>query len=286
PAAIFEELAARAAAELADIAACDVILMATPAQHTRAVAHRLARLLAPATPVVLCAKGIEQSTHDLMSTVLAQTIPDAVPLVLSGPSFADEVAQSLPAALTLACTDHELGAALAGRLGHPGLRLYWTDDLTGAQIGGAIKNVLAIAAGIVVGKQLGANAHAALVTRGFAEMIRFGSALGARPETLTGLCGLGDLMLTCSSRQSRNMSLGIALGRGEPLAAILGARRSVSEGVYTAGAVAGIASQYKLDLPICSAIQAIVSGAAGVDEAIQPMLARQLRAEHGEPASV
>ena len=271
--------AIRATGDLAEIAACDAVLMVTPAQHTRAIARQLAPLLPPARPVVMCAKGIEQTTHHLMSQVLAQEIPHAVPAVLSGPSFADEVARGLPAALTLACADAGLGGALAKALGHPTFRLYWTDDLTGTQIGGAIKNVLAIAAGIVTGKQLGANAHAALTTRGFAEMIRFGAALGAREQTLTGLSGLGDLLLTCANRQSRNMSLGIALGQGQPLEAILGARRTVSEGVFTAGVVAEIADQYNLDLPICAGVQAIVSGSAGVDETIQALLARPLRPE-------
>jgi len=269
----------RATGDLADIASCSAILMVTPAQHTRVIAKELGSMLPEGRPVVLCSKGIEQGSRHLMSNVLSQTIPHAVPAILSGPSFAAEVAQGLPAALTFACADETLGIDLAHALGHATFRLYWSDDLIGAQIGGAIKNVLAIAAGIVRGKKLGSNAHAALTTRGYGEMVRFGTALGGKAETLTGLSGLGDLLLTCGSPQSRNMSLGLALGEGRTLAEILGARTSVSEGVYTASAVADIAEEKKLDLPICAGVHAIVSGATGVDEAIEALLARPFRAE-------
>ncbi len=269
----------RATGALADIAACDIILMVAPAQHTRAIAAELGRFLPDERPVVLCSKGIEQKSHRLMSQVLVEAMPQAVPAVLSGPSFAAEVAQGLPAALTLACADSELGEAIAHAIGHAAFRPYWADDLIGAQIGGAIKNVLAIAAGIVRGRELGSNAHAAITTRGFAEMVRFGTSLGGRPETLTGLSGLGDLILTCGSPQSRNMSLGIALGQGQTLEQILGARRSVSEGAYTASAVAEIAELHDLDLPICSAVNSVVAGTASVDDAIENLLARPFRAE-------
>lgn len=269
----------RATGDLAEIATRDVLLMVVPAQHTRTVAGKLSPLLPDERPVLLCTKGIEQTTRKLMSQVLAEAMPQAVPAVLSGPSFASEVAQGLPAAVTLACPDEALGAALAHAIGHASFRPYWTGDLVGAQIGGAIKNVLAIAAGIVRGRRLGSNAHAAIVTRGFSEMVRFGQALGAQAETLTGLSGLGDLILTCGSPQSRNMSLGIALGEGETLQDVLGARSSVSEGVYTASAVVEIAAEYGLDLPICAAVHSVVSGAASVDDAIKDLLARPLRAE-------
>jgi glycerol-3-phosphate dehydrogenase (NAD(P)+) len=270
----------RATSKLAGIAAHDIILMVTPAQHTRAVASEIARLVPDERPVVLCSKGIEQRTRELMSRVLFEAMPQALPAVLSGPSFAAEVARGLPAALTLACAEQYLGRALSEALGRDTFRLYWSDDVIGAQIGGAVKNVLAIAAGIVAGRKLGANAHAALVTRGFGEMVRFGTALGGHAVTLTGLSGLGDLILTCGSAQSRNMSLGIALGEGKTLQEVLGARASVSEGVFTASAVAQIASVQGLDLPICAAVDAVVSGAASVDEAIEGLLARPFRAEH------
>lgn len=264
---------------LSDMSACDALLLVAPAQHTRAIAERLAPALRPGLPAVICAKGIEQKSGKLLSQVLGEAMPDAAPAVLSGPSFAAEVARGLPCAVTLACEDEKLGEALARAIGHQGFRPYWASDLAGAQIGGAIKNVLAIAAGIVRGRDLGSNAHAALVTRGFAEMTRFGLALGGRTETLAGLSGLGDLMLTCGSAQSRNMSLGIALGEGKALEEVLGARNSVSEGVYTASAVTGIAKRHGLDLPICSAVDAVVSGRLGVDAAIEGLLARPLRAE-------
>ncbi len=205
--------------------------------------RELARNLATGKPVVICAKGLEQATGKLLGEVLGEALPQATLAVLSGPSFAADVARGLPAALTLAAADETLGEALAVALGSRTLRLYWSSDVVGVQLGGAVKNVLAIAAGIVEGRRLGASAHAALVTRGFAEMRRFGEALGARPETLMGLSGLGDLLLTCGSPQSRNMSLGRALGQGQTLAAVLGSRRSVAEGVYTAAAVVRVAGR-------------------------------------------
>ena len=271
--------ALRATGDLSEIAACDAIAMVTPAQHTRAIAVELAKLLPEGRPVIICSKGIEQTTRKLMSQVMGQALPQAALAVLSGPSFASEVARDLPAALTLACENEKLGEALALALGHDTFRPYWSNDVIGAQIGGAVKNVLAIAAGIVVGKKLGSNAHAAITTRGFSEMVRFGKALGGKTETLTGLSGLGDLILTCGSPQSRNMSLGIALGEGKTLDEVLGARKSVSEGVYTASAIVEIAQASGLDLPICTAVHSVVSGEASVDQAIEQLLARPLRAE-------
>jgi len=269
----------RATGKLKEIAECDAILLVTPAQHLRAIAADLNPHLGPGKPLVICAKGIEQSTRKLLSEVLGEVTPTATLAVLSGPSFAAEVARGLPAAVTLACADEALGEKLAYAVGHTTFRPYWTYDLVGAQVGGAVKNVLAIGAGIVIGKELGASAHAALVTRGFNEIIHLGEALGAELETLTGLCGMGDVMLTCSSPQSRNMSLGIALGQGEKLDDVLGSRNSVSEGVYTASAVIEMAKQLKLDLPICGAVESVVSGAATVDQAIEDLLSRPLRAE-------
>ena len=269
----------RATGDLAEIAACDAVLMVAPAQHVRGVAAEFGAHLPKDRPVVLCAKGLEQATGKLLGEVLAETLPHASLAVLSGPSFAADVARGLPAALTLAAGDETLGQALAGALGSRTLRLYWSSDTTGVQLGGAVKNVLAIAAGIVDGRGLGASAHAALVTRGFAELRRFGEALGAQPATLMGLSGLGDLLLTCGSPQSRNMSLGRALGQGQALQAVLGARRSVAEGVYTAVAVVRVAAAKGIDMPICSAVHAIVEGRLTIDAAIEALLSRPQRAE-------
>jgi glycerol-3-phosphate dehydrogenase (NAD(P)+) len=273
------DAALRATDDLSQIAKCDAIIMVAPAQHTRTIAGQLAKDLPDGKPVIICSKGIEQATRKLMSQVLAEALPQAVPAILSGPSFAIEVANGLPAALTLACENEEMGEALALAIGHATFRPYWSGDLIGAQIGGAMKNVLAIAAGIVVGKKLGKNAHAAITTRGFSEMVLFSTALGGKAETLSGLSGLGDLILTCGSPQSRNMSLGLALGEGKTLDEVLGARNSVSEGVYTASAVVEIAQTSGLDLPICEAVHSVVSGEAAVDQAIEDLLARPLRAE-------
>jgi glycerol-3-phosphate dehydrogenase (NAD(P)+) len=224
-------------------------------------------------PLVIGAKGIEQSTGQLLSQVVAEVLPQVRTAVLSGPSFAAEIARGLPAALTLATASEAHGRALAHALSHPSFRCYWSDDVAGAEIGGALKNVYAIAAGIVVGKKLGASAHAALVTRGFAEMMRFGGSLGARRETMTGLSGLGDLILTCGSPQSRNMSLGSALGEGRRLGEVLKSRLSVTEGVYTASAVVEIAAARAIEMPIAQAVHAVVSGLATVDVAIEARLA-------------
>jgi glycerol-3-phosphate dehydrogenase (NAD(P)+) len=268
-----------ATTDLNEVASRDVILLVAPAQQTRTVCAALAGALKPRTPVVICSKGIEQATGRLLSAVVAEALPQSIPAILSGPSFAHDVVRGLPAALTIACADATLGQQLAETIGDRNFRLYWSDDVIGCQLGGAVKNVLAIAAGILDGKRLGASAHAALVTRGFAEMRRFGLALGARPETLQGLSGLGDLLLTCGSAQSRNMSLGRALGEGHALAAILGARQSVSEGVATAEAVADLAVARGLELPIASAVAAIVRGHVSVDQAIEGLLARPFKAE-------
>jgi glycerol-3-phosphate dehydrogenase (NAD(P)+) len=245
----------------------------------RATCRELGRHLAPGTPVVICAKGLEQTTGKLLADVVGETMPQARLAILSGPSFAADVVRGLPAALTLACAEETLGQRLVESLGYRQFRLYRSDDIIGTQLGGAVKNVLAIAAGIVEGKALGASAHAALVTRGFAELQRFGRELGARPETLMGLSGLGDLLLTCGSPQSRNMSLGRALGKGETLAAVLAGRRSVAEGVYTAAAVTKVAIGKGIDMPIAEAVHAIVEGKVSVDEAIEALLSRPFRTE-------
>jgi len=256
-----------------------VVLMVAPAQHVRAVATELAGQLPRGRPVVICAKGLERATSKLLGEVLAETLPQATQAVLSGPSFAADVARGLPAALSLATSDEDLGRSLAAAIGYRHLRIYWVNDPVGVQLGGAVKNVLAIAAGIVEGKGFGASAHAALVTRGFAELRRFGEALGARPETLMGLSGLGDLLLTCGSPQSRNMSLGRALGQGQALDQVLGNRRSVAEGVYTAAAIVKLATERGIDMPIAGAVQAIVAGTSSVEAAIDALLSRPQRAE-------
>lgn len=269
----------RATADLAEIATCEAVLMVAPAQHVRAACTALSPHLAPGKPLVMCAKGLEQSTGKLLGEVVAEALPQATLAVLSGPSFASDVVRGLPAALTLACADEGLGGRLVDSLGYRQFRLYRSGDIVGVQLGGAVKNVLAIAAGIVEGKGLGASAHAALVARGFAELRRFGAAMGAEPDTLMGLSGLGDLLLTCGSPQSRNMSLGRALGQGQALETVLGGRRSVSEGVYTAAAVARVAAAKGIDMPISQAVHAIVAGSVTVDEAIEALLSRPFRTE-------
>ena len=269
----------RATQTVADVAAADVVLMVAPAQHCSAVGAALAAQWQHGKPLVICAKGLEQATGRLLVDIFTEVFPHAPLAVLSGPSFAADVARGLPAALTLACHDEALGAELVAALGYRQFRLYRSPDMIGVQLGGAVKNVLAIAAGIVEGRALGASAHAALVTRGFAELRRFGEALGARPETLMGLSGLGDLLLTCGSPQSRNMSLGRALGQGQSLAAVLGERRSIAEGVYTAAAVTRVADEKGIDMPICQAVQAIVAGELSVDAAIEGLLSRPFKAE-------
>jgi len=269
----------RATAELKEAAAADAILMVTPAQHMRRVLEELAPDIAAGKPVVLCAKGIEQSTNRLLTEVLAEAMPQAAPAVLSGPSFAAEVARGLPTAVTLACEDEQVAEALAHAIGLPTFRPYYSSDLTGAEIGGAVKNVLAIACGIVEGKKFGDSARAALTTRGFAELTRLGLAMGARAETLAGLSGLGDLILTCNSPKSRNMSLGIALGEGKSLDDIMGARNSVSEGVHSATAVVALARHHGIEMPIAEAVADIVTGAATVDNVIAALLARPFRSE-------
>ncbi|MFZ3035465.1 MAG: NAD(P)H-dependent glycerol-3-phosphate dehydrogenase, partial [Parvibaculum sp.] len=244
----------RATGNLADMAQADALLMVTPAQHMRASLTALKPHLKPHTPILLCAKGVEQGSHKLLTEVLAEVLPEAIPAVLSGPSFAGEVARGLPTAVTLACEDEALAEALAKAVGIPTFRPYYSNDLVGAEVGGAVKNVLAIACGIVEGKKLGASARAALTTRGFAEMTRLGLALGARAETLAGLSGLGDLVLTCNSPQSRNMSLGLALGEGQTLDAIMSSRNAVTEGVHSATAVVELAAMHKIEMPIAEAV--------------------------------
>jgi glycerol-3-phosphate dehydrogenase (NAD(P)+) len=265
--------------DLAALARSDLILAVTPAQHLRATLARFAPHAPAGAPVVLCAKGIEAGSLKLMTQVLAETLPDTAPAVLSGPSFAGEVSRGLPTAVTLAADDTRLADTIAQAIASPTFRPYVSGDMIGAEAGGAVKNVLAIACGIVEGRGLGRSAHAALITRGFAELTRFAVALGGQPETVAGLCGLGDLVLTCSSHQSRNMSVGLALGRGESLDEALAGKSSVAEGVASAPAVAALAGRLGVRTPICDAVSAILAGETAVDPAIAALLARPLRAE-------
>ncbi|WP_420430125.1 NAD(P)H-dependent glycerol-3-phosphate dehydrogenase [Hyphobacterium sp.] len=269
----------RATSDLADLAGCGAVLAVAPAQHLRGVLRAFAPHAGDALPIILCAKGIEQSSLKLMTEVLDEEIPAAIPAVLSGPSFAIDVARGLPTAVTLATRYKSLGHALMEALGTPRFRPYWSGDLVGAEIGGAVKNVLAIACGIVEGRELGKSAHAALIARGFAEMTRLAVALGGERETLAGLCGLGDLVLTCSSPQSRNMSCGLALGRGEKLKDVLSARRAVTEGVSSAPAIASLAEKADVVMPICEAVNAILDGRMSVDAAMEDLLSRPFTVE-------
>lgn len=264
---------------MSDLDACDAILAVAPAQHLRRVLESFLPFAQPGVPIALCAKGIEQSSLSMMTDVLGETIPGAVPAVLSGPSFAIDTAKGLPTAVTLACADETIGADLVEALGTTRFRPYLANDLVGAEIGGAVKNVLAIACGISEGRGLGKSAHAALISRGFAEMTRLALALGAQRETLSGLCGLGDLVLTCSSPQSRNMSCGLALGRGVSLEDILSSRKAVTEGVASAPAVVALAKRHGIEMPICEAVDTILKGDVSVEEAIEALLARPFTLE-------
>ncbi|MGJ4908883.1 NAD(P)H-dependent glycerol-3-phosphate dehydrogenase [Bradyrhizobium sp. HKCCYLS2033] len=261
-------------ADLARAARADAVLIVVPAQHLRGAVMHLAPLLRPGTPLIACAKGIEHGTHKFMTEVIAEAAPNAIPAILSGPSFADDVARGLPTAVTLAARDEPLAAALVQALGSPTFRPYHATDVRGVEIGGAAKNVLAIAAGIVAGRQLGASALAALTTRGFAELVRLGRAYGARSETLTGLSGLGDLILTCAGPQSRNFAAGLALGHGEPLPA-----GKLAEGQYTAPVLVELATSRGVEMPVALAVAAILAGSVTIDAAIEALMLRPFKAE-------
>jgi glycerol-3-phosphate dehydrogenase (NAD(P)+) len=266
----------RATGDLAELEACDAWLVVTPAQHTRSVLESAGDC---AKSLILCSKGIEERTGLLLHEVARECCPDAHIAVLSGPTFAHEVARGLPTAVTLAAEDPDLGEQLRGRLARPAFRIYVSDDVAGAEIGGAVKNVLAIACGVVEGRGLGQNARAALIGRGFAEMTRFGLACGAKRETLAGLSGLGDLVLTCSSTSSRNYSLGVGLGQGRSAAELLADRRTVAEGAFTAPVLDRIAGERGVDMPIVAAVHALIAGRAGVDQVLDDLLSRPPRAE-------
>jgi glycerol-3-phosphate dehydrogenase (NAD(P)+) len=268
--------AIRATGSLDDLLNCGALLVVTPAQHMRSVLAAMPRMK---TPLVLCAKGMEEATTKLMHDVAREEQPDAPIAVLSGPTFAHEVAAGLPAAVTLAVEDEAMGERLRTRLARPSFRPYLSADVIGAEIGGAVKNVLAIACGVVEGRRLGLNARAALISRGFAEMTRFGLARGARAETLAWLSGLGDLVLTCSSTSSRNFSLGKGLGEGRAAAELLADRRTIAEGAYTAPVLQRAAGEAGVDMPIVAAVNALLSGEASVEEVLERLLSRPLRSE-------
>ena len=268
--------AIRGSADLAATAEADALLMVAPAQALRA----LARTLPPcAAPLVICAKGFERATAARLSEMLAGERPDNPLAVLSGPNFAHEVAVGLPAAATLGAADGALGQQLAEALSSPSFRLYWTDDVTGVEVGGAVKNVLAIAAGMVAGRGLGENARAALITRGLAELSRLGEALGARRETLMGLAGLGDLILTAASLTSRNMAFGHAIGRGADPKELQAQAGVLVEGAFTAAAVIRLARRHGIDVPICAAVDAILEGRLDIEAALEALMTRPLRTE-------
>ena len=262
---------------LAEASRSDAILLVVPAQAMRSVIKSLAQTMAAGTPLIACAKGIEHGSHKFMTEIIAECAPNATPAILSGPSFAADVARGLPTAVTLAAADGEIAEALAQAIASASFRPYHSTDVRGVEIGGAAKNVLAIAAGIVTGRGLGASASAALTTRGFAELVRFGKAYGAKLETMTGLSGLGDLILTCSSPQSRNFSFGVALGKGEkPDSAAHG---KLAEGAFTAPVLLEMAAEKNIEMPISAAVAALLAETLSVDEAIGSLLTRPIKSE-------
>jgi len=273
------DAAIHATGDLAEAASADAVLLATPAQFTRATVEAIATHMTKRVPLVICSKGIEQATGKLLSEVVSETAPILTTAILSGPTFADEVARGLPTAVTLACDNLDMANALVEALGTPTFRPYASRDVMGAQIGGAMKNVIAIACGIVDGRGLGQNARAATIARGLAEMARFGDALNADPRTLMGLSGMGDLTLTCTSEASRNYAVGKALGEGATPDDVMSDRRTVAEGVFTAPAVLTRAKALDVELPICAAIDTILHDNADIDATIGDVLARPFRPE-------
>ena len=271
--------ALRASGDLAEVAQRDIILLVTPAQHIRSALTDMKDLLKPETPLVICSKGIELKSGLLLSQVAHEIVPKAKIAVLTGPTFASEIVRGLPAAVTLAVEDEALGQDLQAALGLPNFRPYISNDVVGTQIGGALKNVIAIACGIIEGRGLGESARAALLTRGIAEMGRLAEALGGRKDTLLGMCGIGDLVLTASSMQSRNFSFGAALGQGKKMADILGSRNAVTEGVHTAKAVVLLAEKYGVDMPISHALNGCLNEGLSLDIVIADMLGRPFKHE-------
>lgn len=266
----------RATQDMDALALCEALLIVTPAQHLRA---SLKALPDSNAALILCSKGIEEATQQLMSEVVQDVRPHNPLAVLSGPTFAHEVAQGLPTALTLACDSQELWDRLNPLISKPSFRPYYSDDIAGAEIGGAVKNVLAIGCGVVEGAGLGQNARASIISRGFAEMLRYGAARGARAETLSGLCGLGDLVLTCSSTSSRNFSLGKGLGEGQSAQALLSDRATVAEGAYTAPVLQRDAKARGIDMPIVDAVCALLAGQADSQSIVAQLMGRPLVSE-------
>ena len=269
----------RSTTEISQATDSDAVMLVTPTQHLRTICEQASPTWPDNVPAIICSKGIEQNTCSLMSEVVAAALPRIPIAILSGPTFAIEVAKDLPTAVTLACNDETLGKILMELMNTRHFRIYRSRDVVGAQIGGAIKNVIAIACGIVEGRGFGQNSRAALVTRGLAEMIRLGTAKGALPETLSGLSGFGDLTLTCYSMHSRNFSLGVALGRGKKLKEILENRKSVAEGVYTASSVTDLARRIGVEVPICNAVNNVINQTVHIDIAIAGLLSRPLKEE-------
>ena len=263
--------------DLAQMATSGAILLVVPAQAMRSTLKALAPVIAPNTPLIACAKGIEHGTHKFMTEIIAECAPKALPAILSGPSFAADVARGLPTAVTVAAADADVAEALAHAMNSGMFRPYHSTDVRGVELGGATKNVLAIAAGIVSGRGLGASALAAMTTRGFAELVRFGRACGAKTETMMGLSGLGDLILTCGTPQSRNFSCGVALGKGE--AAATASHGKLAEGVFTAPVLLEMARDKGVDMPISEAVAAVLAGELTVDAAIESLLTRPLKSE-------
>ncbi|GJL86168.1 MAG: glycerol-3-phosphate dehydrogenase [NAD(P)+] [Micavibrio sp.] len=264
----------KATDSLSEVSKNDILLIVTPAQHVRTTLKNIKGDIADGKPVVICSKGIELDSGLLLSQVAEDVVPNATTAIMTGPTFAHEVAKGLPAAVTIATADKDVARELQEALGVKHFRPYITDDVIGTQLGGAIKNVIAIACGIVYGLKLGENARAALLTRGVAEIARLGVAMDAKKETLLGMCGIGDLMLTCSSMQSRNFSLGAALGEGKTLEEILGPRKEVTEGVHTAKATLALAKKHAVDMPITEGVNRCLNEGVSIEEAIEEMLNR------------
>ena len=264
-------------ADAKDLAGAGAVLLVVPAQAIRAVTAALPPL-ASGVPLVICAKGIERGSGSFLSDVVAETRPDAAVAVLSGPSFAADVARGLPTAVALSARDGAVAEGLAAALTGPTFRVYHGTDVRGVEIGGAAKNVLAIACGAVSGRGLGESARAALTARGFAELMRFAAACGARPETLMGLSGLGDVVLSCASAQSRNFAFGERLGRGVPAAEAAGGK--LVEGAFTAGVLVALARAKGVEMPVAEAVEAILSGHLGIDAAVEALMGRPVKAEH------
>jgi len=267
----------KATEDIHKAAKCDVVLLVTPAQHMRTTLQNIKNDVSHGNTLVICSKGIELDSGKLLSKVCEEELPDTPIAVLTGPTFAREIAAGMPGAATIGVKDESLGLKLQKALGVKGFRPYISEDIIGVQLGGAIKNVIAIACGVVNGRKMGDSARAALLTRGVAEIARLGTAMGAKKETLLGMCGIGDLMLTCSSMQSRNFSLGTALGEGKTLEEILGSRNAVTEGVHTAASTLALAKRHAVDMPITEAVNDCLSGEKTIDEAIEDMLNRPFK---------